>query len=281
MMPFLLKFIWLLRIIDLFFNMKIIHISDLHFPETGKTALLIEGLLEYYTDEKVKPIVICTGDIIDSPSKKRDFLQAKQTLLKLVEGDFSLLLCPGNHDLKFEGIGPIITGLNRFNNYFAELLPKGRNFYGEEDNNLSDFPLVHQFEDHFFIGLNSLEDEKGVGATGELGVKQIGELDLVLKEIRSNNEASKIIVYLHHHPLQFEFRPEFMKLKDKDVFLETIKGVDVLLFGHLHFNERFAEDETQLEIGCIHLGGNCLFGEHVRWTEIDTENYKSRLIKHF
>lgn len=227
----------------------------------------------HYEEQTDKPLIICTGDIIESSARKRHFLEAKQLLQKLVDSEFKLLLCPGNHDLKYEGLGPMINGAVRFNNYFASLLPNGHNYYGEEDNELLDFPIVHQFEDLFCIGLNSLQKERGIGATGELGAEQISELQSIISEIRISHPQSRIIVYLHHHPLEFDFRPELMRLKDKDAFLDAVQGIEILLFGHLHFNERFRNDEIRLDINLIHLGAKCTWGRKVRWHEIDTHDF--------
>lgn len=253
--------------------MKIVHISDLHYPETGNTEALIDAICKYYINTEQKPVVVCSGDILETSSKKKHFIEAKKILEKLCDNHFKLLLCPGNHDVKFEGLGPMINGGIRFNNYFSSLLPAGHNYYGDEDNELLDFPIVHKFDDHFFIGLNTLEKEKGIGATGELGELQLHELRIILKEIREEYKDPKIISYLHHHPLKFNYRPEFMKLRDKDEFLDIVKGIHVLLFGHLHFNERFIEDEINLDINIINLGANCTFGEQLSWTEIDTDGF--------
>jgi len=110
-------------------------------------------------------------------------MEARQLLNPLVENNFKLLICPGNHDLKAFGIGPVITGRHRFNNYFKDLLPKGINYYGDEDNNFYDFPIVHKIKNHYFIGLDSMEAEVGPGTTGELGEDQLQELKEILEEI--------------------------------------------------------------------------------------------------
>lgn len=258
--------------------MKIIHISDLHYPKTEKTLMLIKQIILHYEDLMLKPTIVITGDILESSTRKKHFQEARLILKQLVDDGYLLLLCPGNHDVKFEGLGPMINGGIRFNNFFSSLLPIDLNYYGEEDNNLVDYPICHQIENHFFIGLNTLQKEKGFGATGELGEEQINELAILLKEIRADHEDANIIVYLHHHPLKFSYRPELMKLKDKEEFLNTIQGVNVLLFGHLHHNERFAADEEKYDINIISLAGGSVFGSGVDWMEIETEDYEMKNI---
>lgn len=255
--------------------MKIVHISDLHYPKTEThTEQLVSRLIDYYSTEIIKPVVVISGDILHSSTRKTNFKEAKGILAELQSYGFHMLICPGNHDLKVEGVAPVMVGRTRFNNYFKGLLPKGFNYFGEEDNNLLDFPIVHQFDNHFFIGLDTLAQENGIGATGELGNEQLEELNEIIVELRDQFEQPKIIVYLHHHPLRFTFRPELMKLKDKDDFLDIIRGIDALLFGHLHHNERFHEDETKYDINCIQLSGGSTHHKQVNWTEIDTISYQ-------
>ena len=251
--------------------MKIVHISDLHYPKTEEnTQKLITQIIDYYSHDIVKPVVVISGDILHSSTRKTNFREVKKILAELRSFGYHLLICPGNHDLKVEGIAPVIVGRQRFDNYFRSLLPKGFNYFGEEDNNLLDFPIVHQFDDHFFIGLDTLAEENGIGATGELGNDQLEELNEIIVELRNKFEQPKIIIYLHHHPLRFTFRPELMKLRDKDDFLDIIRGIDILLFGHLHHHERFPDDELKYDINCIQLSGGCTHRGPVNWTEIDS-----------
>lgn len=256
--------------------MKIVHISDLHYPKTGEnTAVLIQHIIQYYKDANIKPIIVISGDILHSSTRKTNFREVKSLLQKFKAEGFHLLICPGNHDLKAEGIAPIFIGRKRFDNYFRSLLPQGFNYFGEEDNNLIDFPIVHQFDDHFFIGLDTLAEENFIGAAGELGKEQIQELKEIVEELKEQFDKPIITVYLHHHPLKFNFRPELMKLKDKEPFLEAIRGINVLLFGHLHHNQRFTVDEAKYDINCIQLSGGSTHGLRIDWTEIDTETYET------
>ena len=259
--------------------MKFLHISDIHYPDTEENfAKLVDRIVSHYKKNKTKPPIVLTGDIVESSTRKRYFKEARDILNNLVDNGFPLMICPGNHDLKAFGVGPVITGRHRFNNYFKDLLPKGKNFYGDEDNNFYDFPIVHRFDNHFFIGLDSMEAENGPGTTGELGQAQLHELQEILSEIRTIEKKPIIIVYLHHHPLKFSYRPRLLRLKDKKEFLKIITGVNVLLFGHLHFIERFPKDEKKLNIDVIHLTGGSAYGRHIDWMEIDTKGFQVKRI---
>ncbi len=261
--------------------MKIIHISDLHYPDTGDNSKrLVDKIIEHYESSTDKPKVVLTGDLVHTSINKNHFRYAKNNLNRLIENDFSLFLCPGNHDLKPDGVGVIFRGRKRFNRYFKGLLPKGINYFGEEDNNFLDFPLVHQTDNHFFIGLDSLETEHEIGATGQLGRNQISELIQTVAEIREKHTSPVIIVYLHHHPLKFSYRPKLLRLKDKKEFLDAVKGINVLLFGHLHHNKRFESDEKKYNINLINLAGGSTYGSNVDWTEIDTQSFASQIISY-
>jgi predicted phosphodiesterase len=185
--------------------------------------------------------------------------------------------------MKIKGIGPIIRGRKRFNAFFKSLLPTN-NYYGEEDNNLLDFPLVHKFDNHFFIGLDSLAEGSGVFANGNLGYSQLDELEETLSDIRSEHSDAKIIIYLHNNPFKFGFKYEKMKLLDAKKFLKIITGVDVLLFGHLHRNKRYVEEEQKYDINCIQLTGASTFPRSesykVEWIELDTELSTTTSIKY-
>ena len=261
--------------------MKILHISDLHYPDTeDNPKLLVKKIIAHYKKFKTKPCIVLTGDVLQSSTSKSAFHEARIILQPLKDNGFPLMICPGNHDLKAFGIGPVITGRIRFNNYFKGLLPERNNYYGPEDNELHDFPIVHKFKNHYFIGLDSMAAESGPGTTGELGEEQLEELKAILKEIRSKEKKPVIIVYLHHHPLKFSYRPRLLRLKDKKQLLQKIKGVNVLLFGHLHFIERFEIDEQKYNIDVIHLTGGSAYGRHVDWTEIDTKKFDVKVISY-
>lgn len=259
--------------------MKIIHISDLHYGATGhKVKMLVEKIINFYSSHEIKPLIINSGDLVED-GKKEQMYSCRKHLQKLIDAGFEMLICPGNHDLKkFHSSIPIINGARRFENYFNSLLPNGRNYFGENDNNLNDFPIVHTYGNNYFIGLDSNEKQRGSGAKGELGSDQLDDLKNLIEQIKNEDENSKIIVYLHHHPFKYRinlpgpFDYDNMKLLDRVDLLQIIKGnIDVLLFGHVHKYERFTDEENELNIPIIQLCANSTHGNSLQFSEIDLE----------
>lgn len=273
--------------------MKIIHISDLHYPKHNGAERLIDKIIDHYREEEKKPIVVCSGDILDTPpinNNDDNYISTKNILSKFDANGFKLLICPGNHDLKKNGVKKrkrINFNLKRFSKHFSSLLPVNSNVHGELKNNLLSFPLVHKFDDHFFIGLNSMNYQPK-SAKGNLGDEQRKKLKSDLLNIRQNNPNPTIIVYLHHNPVPFNIDvigvPDFgdriirnnLRLEDRAKFLKIVKGVNVLLFGHLHWNKRHEKDEEKYSINCIQLTGGSTVKNEETWTEIDTSDYTSK-----
>lgn len=266
--------------------MKIIHISDLHYGATkNRTELLVNKIIDYYKDESEKPLIINSGDLVED-GKKWQMSGCKKILNRLIENEFEMLICPGNHDIKNNGYLPIPRGLKRFNLYFKGLLPKNSNLFGQEDNNLLDYPIVHKYNQYYFIGLDSNEKQRGLGAKGELGSSQLRELNEIISDIKESDANAKIIVYLHHHPFRYNinlpwlFDYDNMKLIKRKQFLEAVRGkIDVLLFGHAHWYDRLSEKEKQYDISLIQL---CAHSTHKRddieFTEIDLKDYSVKRI---
>ena len=259
--------------------MKIIHISDLHYGKFSGTDNLINHIITYYQNERVKPKIILSGDLVDSSLDKKDMGELKIKLKKLTSHDFDLMICPGNHDLKREGAtGNPRRNLKVFNKYFKDLLPKGVNYKGEDDNDLLDYPIIHQFNDHFFIGLNSLEG-KPIATRGKLGKNQLKELKNDLARIRKEHNDPKIIVYLHNNPFSFSYKYKWLKLVDRENFRKIIKDVNVLLSGHWHSNKRYGSEEKKYNINVIQITGASTAYNFISWTEIDTSDYSVKPIR--
>lgn len=260
--------------------MKIIHISDLHHGEHTGSDKLIQLIIEEYKNKETKPVVILTGDLVDSSLHKREMKEIKEILEELVRESFKLLICPGNHDLKIAGgTGNPKKNIHTFNKYFKDLIPKNINYKGEDDNDLISYPLIHQIEDHFFIGLNSLEG-KPLATRGKLGKSQLSELKHDIQTIQKKEENPVIIVYLHNNPFHFDYKYDFLKLMDREKFRIIIKGINVLLSGHWHSNKRYIEMEDKYNINCIQVTGNSNAYSDYRWTEIDTIDYKTKEFKY-
>jgi 3',5'-cyclic AMP phosphodiesterase CpdA len=241
--------------------MKIIHISDLHYGRTdSKTNDLVCSILNKYSEITEKPLIIITGDLVEDGSRKT-MSACKKALQILVDNGFELLICPGNHDVKKRsGFLESKKLSKRFNQVFSSLLPTGRSIFGNKNNNLLDFPIIHQFGYYFFLGLDSNKTGKKSTPGGKLGKAQLSELDKTLIWIKEENPDNKIVIYLHHHPFEYEFNSrniitfEDMQLFDRKEFHKIIKNrVEALLFGHVHKNQRFQDEEKKYGISLINL----------------------------
>lgn len=269
--------------------MKVIHISDLHYPKTGdKTELLVEGIINHYTNIDLKPIIIITGDILDTPSANdNNYKEAKEVLLRLKTAGFKILLTVGNHDVKKDGIKKrrfIDVYKKKYNSYFQDLLCEGHNHLNNT-NDLLTFPIVHRFNNYFFLGLDSMSKQRkyAKAARGLIGNNQLSTLKSHLKEIKANNPLAKIIIYLHHNPMEYFIISQLhtwgTKLKDRAQLISAINGVDALFFGHIHYNKRYSKQENKHAIRIIQLSGGSTHGDTVDWIEVDLENFETSQIE--
>ncbi len=273
--------------------MKIVHISDLHYPKHGGTETLINKIINYYKDEDEKPLVICTGDILDTPpayNNDTNYINAVNILEKLKTQQFKILICPGNHDLKKGGLKKrkrIYSNLIRFDKHYSSLLPTNLSLNGIGNNPLLNFPIIHKIDNKFFIGLNSMTYQPKT-AKGMLGREQLTKLKNELSKIREDYQNPVITVYLHHNPFPFSLNvskiPDFgdriisnkLRLIDRKSFLKIVKGVNILLCGHLHYNKRQIKYENKYNINCIQLTGGSTDENEETWTEIETSTYKTK-----
>lgn len=82
---------------------KILHLSDLHLGKNDssneKQALdtIVSQIQNTYGREKIKPLIVITGDLVDYGGKIY-FDWAKETLLPLLNQGYLVIFCPGNHD---------------------------------------------------------------------------------------------------------------------------------------------------------------------------------------
>ncbi len=261
--------------------MKILHISDLHYKHTGnRTRELVDKIINQYKNDSSKPVIINSGDLIEKGTR-RELSGVKFHMKKLVDEGFDLLLCPGNHDVRrVKGAVKIRKGLSRFNTYLNDLLPKGKNYQGEEDNNLIDFPIVHKYDNYFFIGLDSNKRKRNFTPSGKLGNTQLQELEGLIEDIKDETQDAVITVYLHHNPFRYSINIrniihyKQMKLVDRHSFLKIIKNkVDVLLFGHAHWDERYADEEDEYGFKIAQLSAKGTHTSSLLVNEIDLENF--------
>jgi len=220
----------------------VLHLSDLHIGKNGKAKGLntVVGLvLEHY--EPGKTIILITGDITEHGQKKQFRLARK--ILEPLYAKFEVLCVPGNHDYGYLGNHAEKRRFKHFKRFL----------FGPFEN--VSYPHIKLFNEHIFIGLNSMKGELGeldsFWADGEIGAKQLKSLDGVLGRIEDLHQPwRKVFVYLHHHPFFFAdndlrrkiFEKLFFELKDGEKLMQICAGrIDALLFGHKHNHISFCE----------------------------------------
>ncbi|MBU1086919.1 MAG: metallophosphoesterase [Candidatus Omnitrophica bacterium] len=209
---------------------KIIHMSDLHIGYKNfkeRFVDIIDSLLEVLPGNPGQYVVIITGDLVNNANKKDSYQEAQYGLDYLKKLGFKhVLVIPGNHDY---GTG------NRGKKKFIKLFKVS--FYGKE----IDYPKVDIIDNIAYIGLDSMAKELNwyneLWAQGQLGKKQLSELENILNQNKIK-ACSKRVIYLHHHP--FKWRP-LHELKDSRKLHKVLKkimdknvSIDAVLFGHNH-----------------------------------------------
>lgn len=255
-------------------SLKLVHLSDLHLgddinDDENLNFISIRGeLIEKYGADEEKPLIIITGDVVDSGEDQKQFETAKKQIKSLYENGFTVWSIPGNHDY---GRGGYIDsgGFRRFRNEIIND-DDSHNIITGDDKYLQ----FRQFGGHSFFGLNSLLGDTGRFTQGNLGSDQIEELHVKLKEDHDQDENRKRIVFLHNHPFHFYkkyyWRREYyyentiLEIRESKAFMEAIKGLaDVLLFGHHHYFVNFSNSSVKQDYGidCILSCGKSTNGD--------------------
>lgn len=267
--------------------MKIIHFSDLQYQASERKDRIdkfINKIINHYLDTTEKPLIIYTGDLVED-ALKSEMIAHRTQLQKFVDAGFEMLICPGNHDQKKNGFKVQFNDFNltMFSNIFSDLLPQGKHFYSEDDNNLLSWPLVHHYGAYFFVGLNSNEGmHNNYSACGKIKRRQRYNLNKALNDIKKVDNNAKIVVYLHHEPFKYTISTgvpgpwdyQFMKLKRRGKLLKILKGrVNVLLFGHNHRFDRKKASEQKWEIDlALRNAGAIMNIADNKFAEIDLAN---------
>jgi 3',5'-cyclic AMP phosphodiesterase CpdA len=208
----------------------ILHMSDPHigYPGTLESfRRLVRGFTNSPHIEPGETVVILTGDIVHRARGMEDFELVARELQPLRSAGFRRLLAvPGNHDY---GRG------TRTDKRFVPLFKQV--FFGGERS----YPKLDIVDDIAFIGLDTMAEELNwydqLWAEGEIGQDQLSRLAALLEdgEVR---ECRRRVIYLHHHP--FDWQP-FHQLKDSLALGEALKvamgervSIDAILYGHHH-----------------------------------------------
>ena len=237
------KKVWIITEKELFGeeNLKIIHLSDLHIGQSDnieKCNQIADWILE---NRKIhqSELVIISGDLVDD-GQSWQFEQAREFIDRLIQGSFTVLVAPGNHDYGPDGFRESSTSQRDF----CELI-----------SGVKEYPAVFIIEGQAIVILDSMAEEirnmEIWGAQGYLGEEQLQKLDQILDDLAENPAVENIVLTMHHHPFDYLFYHGLRDHADlKGVIARRIEGpprVNVLLFGHKHIENRFNDPEDDKE----------------------------------
>jgi predicted MPP superfamily phosphohydrolase len=201
---------------------KIIHLSDLHVghKDCGLKFRYLTDNITFLKQPASNYIILITGDIVDNATHGEQAEEAVDTIRRLGERGYKVLVVPGNHDY-----GTGMKGDEKFVELFKERYFKSPGL---------SYPKLDIIDEIAFMGLDSTAEElhwyDRYLSEGELGRGQLLRLEKMLDEPEVAIRMK--VVYLHHHP--FDFKPG-MQLKDSDSLKKVIQNrIDMILFGHFH-----------------------------------------------
>jgi 3',5'-cyclic AMP phosphodiesterase CpdA len=213
-------------------NMKLIHLSDLHFHRRKADNSAATKTLGYVKKQYPNHGLVVTGDIVDDGHEEQ--YERAFDALKNFMG--RIYISPGNHDFGAAGNFYSQERAERFDEMLSIPLQQGGTFTGDNT------PVVHIMEEDtdrvMLIALDSnLETAHPFDfACGEIGNEQLTALDTIL----SNPSTADVIkiLFLHHHP--FMHGNPFMELKDAYELMRSIYcRVHAVLFGHKHVSNQW------------------------------------------
>lgn len=243
--------------------MKLAHISDLHLNTLFNDSNLvrIKRLIKYISSNSVDHLII-SGDLTDNADES-DLLLLKKLLTKEGFDDSAkLTIVPGNHDIFGGPQKPtdIFTfpdrckevnydeKLSMFNQIFSESF-KDTITYSKE----FPYPFIKILNKILIVGINSIAQyskyKNLFASNGEVKLHQFNILNELLHKY-NDNVYHKVVV-IHHHfnkikntkrsiaGIWHNIEKQTMKLKKKKRLLSLFNkhNVDVVLHGHIHYNE--------------------------------------------
>lgn len=211
--------------------MKILHISDTHYGQSGALARCQRTILAMLErDDLDQCILVHTGDVIDSPSPRgRQFGTARSHLVQLAKRCLGALWCPGNHDVA-------VAGLARW----AEGDQLWREFVQSMGSPFDEYPAQIVVDNTAIIIADSNRRPSGrlaqmaesAIAAGYLGEPQISA---IAHAVEQHREAGlRVVLALHHCPSGGNPALRLRDRKELGIELSRAGGVDVMLTGHLH-----------------------------------------------
>lgn len=286
--------------------MLIAHISDLHLNTLFSDSNIrkIEKLLDYIIDNRADHLII-TGDLTDNADES-DWLLLRNQLnkRKLLNSD-SLTVLPGNHDIfggpqRAEDIFDFPSRckkvdfydkLKSFNNYFEETFENC--LYVSHNHS---YPFLKALNDEvLIIGMNSIIEysltKNTFASNGEIKLNQFFEIEQALKKFQSEEQIK--IAAIHHHfnklrntkrsivGLWQSIEKQTMKLRKKKRLFSLFNKykIDLILHGHIHFNEYYQRKGLNFLNGGASIKGYSGHSLRVNFIEVKGKNLKCTLHK--
>ncbi|MCW5982080.1 MAG: metallophosphoesterase [Bryobacteraceae bacterium] len=222
----------------------IAHLSDLHFKAGSRTNAPEWGALAEDLKLHKVDVIAVTGDLVDNPlidkvalrnisgvlDKVGTFLESELCVAAQVDKAEGLIVLPGNHDYRLQGIG-VVADDQPFRNRFKDL-------------------MVHRIYPNLRLCTLVFDSNRDVAANnfaaGLVDKNKILEAVALTRTVSQEWETSARVALLHHHPMPIgptehragvTDREEFLLLKNAGLFMLEMAGcrVDLILHGHKHF----------------------------------------------
>lgn len=266
--------------------MNILHLTDLHFSEKGKSPLnIIKAIVSKIKLEDIHiDFVFFTGDIVNIGADNAQYENAIHMLFDTLSSELDInpcnfIICPGNHDIDRSKISKSLKSY--FNTEIRDNLALNK-FYKAKDNDyqnsLAPLAPYRKYAERFYEGrgvneLNELysihfREYKGkklaiVGmytpwVSALFGEEDKGNLLLptdVLSEIVDTIRDSDVKIILMHHPVYF---------------LKEYNSYEVENIIHSKFNMLFSGHIHKISSLSRHSGTNGIF-EHVAMASLTSD----------
>lgn len=243
--------------------MKLAHISDLHLNTlfNDSNPLKIKKLIKYISSKSVDHLVI-SGDLTDN-ADEGDLNLLKKILTK--EGFVSsskLTIVPGNHDIFGGPQKPIDIfsfpdkckevnyneKLEMFTKIFNESFENTITFSKENQ-----YPFIKIVNNILIIGINSVAQyskyKNPFASNGEVNLYHFNILNELFQKYIDVDYYKVAVIHHHFNKIKNTKRSiagiwqniekQTMKLKKKKRLISLFKkyDVDIVLHGHIHYNE--------------------------------------------
>ena len=286
--------------------MLIAHISDLHLNTLFSDSNIkkIENILDYIVKKKADHIII-TGDITDNADESDLVLFRNQLNRRKLFSSKVLTVLPGNHDIYGAPQRPedlfdfpsrckkldFKSKLKEFNKYFEETFDDC--VYISSENNYPFLKILN--EDVIIIGLNSIIEysitKNPFASNGEVTLPQFFEAEKILRE--KINDARVKIVAIHHHFNKIKntkrsfagiwqnIEKQTMKLRKKKRLINLFNkyNIDLVLHGHIHYNEYYERKGVNFINGGASIKGYSGQSLRVNFIEVKNNNLVCSLHK--